>query len=179
MQRKFFWKLALTFLALLVSVLLAVDFLAERALRDNYEADQFQQLKALARAMRLNPLPLTSGSPQTPEEIAELNRWVAANATSGVRITVISSDGRVIADSQSETSTMESHADRPEVKDALEKGEGRSIRSSVSLKEQLLYYAVREYLPGNVPIVLRLALPMQGFPIPCGSSGGICGCGHC
>jgi two-component system, OmpR family, phosphate regulon sensor histidine kinase PhoR len=165
-QRKFFWKLALTFLALLVSVLLAVDFLAERALRDNYEADQFQQLKALARAMRLNPLPLTSGSPQTPEEIAALNRWVAANATSGVRITVISRDGRVIADSQSETSTMESHADRPEVKDALENGEGRSIRSSVSVKEQLLYYAVREYLPGNEPVVVRLALPMQGFRDP-------------
>jgi two-component system, OmpR family, phosphate regulon sensor histidine kinase PhoR len=165
-QRKFFWKLALTFLALLVSVLLAVDFLAERALRDNFEADQFQQLKALARAMRLSPLPLTSGSPQTPEEIAALNRWVAANATSGVRITVISRDGRVIADSQSETSTMESHADRPEVQDALEKGEGRSIRSSVSVKEQLLYYAVREYLPGNAPVVVRLALPMQGFRDP-------------
>jgi len=167
-QRRFFWKLALSFLALLVSVLLAVDFLAERALRENYEADQFQQMKALARAMRLNPLPLTSSSPQTPEEIAALNTWVAANAATGVRVTVISADGRVLADSQSETATMESHADRPEVKDALQKGEGRSVRSSVSVKEQLLYYAVREYLPGGVPVVVRLALPMQGFREPLG-----------
>jgi two-component system, OmpR family, phosphate regulon sensor histidine kinase PhoR len=165
-QRKFFWKLALTFLALLVGVLLAVDFLAENALWDGYESDQFQQLKALARAMRLNPLPLTSSSPQTPEEIAALNTWVAANAANNLRITIISADGRVLADSQSETATMESHADRPEVKDALQNGEGRSERSSVSVKEQLLYYAVREYLPGNVPVIVRLAVPMQGFREP-------------
>src|SRR6516225_5215347 len=104
-QRRFFWKLALSFLALLVSVLLAVDFLAEGALRDNYVADQFQQLKSLAREMRLQPIPLTSASPQTPDEIAALNTWVAANATSGARISVITADGRVLADSQSETST--------------------------------------------------------------------------
>jgi len=165
-QRKFFWKLALSFLALLVSVLLAVDFLAERALRENYEADQFQEMKALARAMRLNPLPLKSNTPQTPEEIAALNTWVAANAATGVRVTVIAGDGRVLADSQSETATMESHADRPEVRDALQKGEGRSIRNSVSIKEQLLYYAVREYLPGDVAVIVRLALPMHGFREP-------------
>jgi two-component system, OmpR family, phosphate regulon sensor histidine kinase PhoR len=165
-QRKFFWKLALSFLALLVSVLLAVDFLAESALRDSYEADQFQQLKALARAIRLNPLPLASSTPQTPEQVAALNTWVAANAATGVRVTVISAEGQVLADSQSETSTMESHAGRPEVKDALQKGEGRSIRNSVSVREQLLYYAVREYLPGNVPVIVRLALPMQGFRDP-------------
>jgi two-component system phosphate regulon sensor histidine kinase PhoR len=165
-QRRFFWKLALSFLALLVSVLLAVDFLAEGALRDNYEADQFQQLKSLAREMRLHPMPLTSASPQTPEEIAALNTWVAANATSGARITIITADGRVLADSQSETSTMESHADRPEVREALESGEGRSTRQSVSLREPLLYYAVRENLPGNIPVIVRLALPMQGFREP-------------
>jgi len=165
-QRRFFWKLALSFLALLVSVLLAVDFLAEGALRDNYEADQFQHLKSLAREMRLQPMPLTSASPQTPDELAALNTWVAANATSGARITIITADGRVLADSQSETSTMESHADRPEVREALESGEGRSTRQSVSLREPLLYYAVRESLPGNIPVVVRLALPMQGFREP-------------
>ena len=163
MQHKLFWKLALTFLALLLSVLLAVDFLAERALRTSYQNDGFQQLKALSRVMRLHPLPLTSATPQTPEEIAALNTWVAANSSSGVRITVISADGRVLADSQSETATMETHAERPEVREALQTGEGRAIRQSVSVRNQLMYYAVRQDLPGNVPVVLRLALPMDGF----------------
>jgi len=162
-QRKLFGKLALTFLALLLSVLLAVDFLAERALRTSYESDGYQQLMSLARLMGLHPIPLTSASPQTPEEIALLNTWVAANASSGVRISVIGTDGRVLADSQSEIATMETHADRPEIRDALASGEGRSTRQSVSVRTQLMYYAVREDLPGGAHVVLRLALPMAGF----------------
>lgn len=163
MQRKLFGKLALTFLALLLSVLLAVDFLAERALRTSYENDSYNQLKSLARVMRLHPPPLNTATPQTPDEIAALNTWVAANGSAGVRVTVISSDGRVLADSQSETATMESHADRPEVQEALQRGEGRSLRQSVSLRITLMYYAVRVYLAGDVPLVLRLSLPMDGF----------------
>lgn len=163
MQRKLFGKLALTFLALLLSVLLAVDFLAERALRASYENDDLQQLKALSRLMRLHPLPLASATPQTPEEIAGLNTWVAANASSGVRITVISAEGRVLADSQSETATMENHAERPEFLEAMRTGEGHSTRDSVSVRRQLMYYAVRQYLPGNVPVILRLALPTEDF----------------
>ena len=161
MQRKLFWKLALTFLALLLSVLLAVDFLAERALRSSYEHDGFQQLSALAKLLRLRPLPLTNVPPQAPEEISALKSWVASAATSGARVSVISAEGQVLADSQSDTSTMESHADRPEVRAALQSGEGRSSRESVSVKRPLLYYAVREQLSGGVPIVVRLALPAE------------------
>jgi two-component system, OmpR family, phosphate regulon sensor histidine kinase PhoR len=162
-QRKFFGRLALTFLALLLSVLLAVDFLAERALRTSYENDGYQELKALARLISLHPLPLTSATPQTPDEVAALNTWVAANASSGVRVSVIAADGRVLADSQSETATMENHAERPEVAAALRSGEGRDARQSASTGTQLLYYAIREDLPGGTPVVLRLALPMTGY----------------
>jgi two-component system, OmpR family, phosphate regulon sensor histidine kinase PhoR len=162
-QRKLFGKLALTFLALLLSVLLAVDFLAERAIRSSYENDGFQQLKALSRVIRLHPLPLSSSAPQSPEEIAALNTWAAANGSSGVRITIITADGKVLADSQSEAASMESHADRPEVRQALQTGEGRATRQSVSLRTEFMYYAVREDLPGGAPVILRLALPMDGF----------------
>ena len=161
MQRKLFWKLALTFLALLLSVLLAVDFLAERALRGSYQNDVFSQLKAIARVLPFEQLHFSSFPPETPEDLAVLNHWVAGAAKSGARITVITADGRVIADSQSETQTMESHADRPEVLEALRSGAGQSTRMSVSLKQPLLYYAERHYLSGSVPVVVRLALPLE------------------
>ncbi|HEX8872331.1 MAG TPA: ATP-binding protein [Candidatus Acidoferrum sp.] len=169
MQRRLFWKLALTFLALLLSVLLAVDFLAERALRGSYESDGYRQLKAITSVLRLKPLPLANAPPQTPEEIAALNNWVASAASSGARVSVIAADGRVLADSQSDISTMENHADRPEVREAMLTGEGHSKRDSVTLRQQLLYYAVREYLPGGAPIVVRLALPVDGIDEPLGS----------
>jgi two-component system, OmpR family, phosphate regulon sensor histidine kinase PhoR len=158
---KFFWKLALTFLALLLSVLLAVDFLAERSLRRSDEARGFQELKALATLIRQQPLPVSVLPPQTPEEGAALATWVKNAAAGGVRVTLISTDGQVLADSESETQTMETHASRPEVLEALQNGEGQSTRYSVTVKRPLLYYAFRENLTGGTPVIVRLALPAQ------------------
>ena len=168
MRRKFFWRLSLTFLALLWSVLLAVDFLAERALRTSYENDSYRELQALSRVVRVQRLPLTSVPPKTPEETAALNQWVADASSSGARVTLIAADGQVLADSESVTDTMENHAGRPEVQAAMQQGEGRSIRTSVSVKRALLYYAFREYLPGGTPVIIRLALPMEGLDEPLG-----------
>jgi two-component system, OmpR family, phosphate regulon sensor histidine kinase PhoR len=162
-RRKFFWRLALTFLALLSGALFAVNFLAERALRASYENDAYRELQSLVRLLRVHPLPITSFPPQSPDEISVLHGWVSNAAKSGARVTIIASDGRVLSDSESETGTMENHAGREEVRDALEKGEGRSIRESVSVKRPLIYYAVREYLPDGSPIVIRLALPLEGI----------------
>ena len=163
MRRKFFWKLAFTFLALLSGALLAVDFLAERALRASYENDTYRELQSLVRLIRVHPLPITSLPAQTPDEISVLHGWVANAAKSGARVTVIASDGRVLADSESETGTMENHGGRDEVQSAFQTGEGRAIRESVSVKRPLIYYAVRESLPDGTPIVLRLALPVEGI----------------
>ena len=163
MRRKFFWKLAFTFLALLSGALLAVDFLAERALRASYENDAYRELQSLVRLIRVHPLPVTSFPPQTPDEISVLHGWVTNAAQSGARVTIIASDGRVLADSESETGTMENHGGRDEVRGAFQTGEGRAIRESVSVKRPLIYYAVRESLPDGTPIVLRLALPVEGI----------------
>jgi len=162
-RRKFFWKLAFTFLALLSGALLAVDFLAERALRASYENNAYHELQSLVRLIHVHPLPVTSFSPQSPDEISVLHGWVTNAAKSGARVTIIASDGRVLADSESETGTMENHGGREEVIGAFQTGEGRAIRDSVSVKRPLIYYAVRESLPDGTPIVLRLALPMGGI----------------
>jgi len=165
-RRKFFWRLALTFLTLLGCVLVAVDFLAEHTLRSNYESDSFHELQSISRVVRQQKLPLSSIPPKTPEEKAALNAWIANAAASGARVTVISVDGTVLADSETESDTMENHATRPEVVDAMRSGEGRSTRTSVSVKRALLYYAFREYLPGDVPVIVRLALPLEGVEEP-------------
>jgi two-component system phosphate regulon sensor histidine kinase PhoR len=156
-----FWKLAFTFLALLLSVLVAVDFFAERALRSDYERTGFDQLIAIAHVAQARPPQLSQIPPQRPEDSAALSAWVEQMAASGVRVTVITGDGPVLADSQSDPQTMENYAGRPEIRDALANGDGRSIRHSVTINRDLLYYAVRQNIPGGLPIVLRFALPVQ------------------
>jgi two-component system, OmpR family, phosphate regulon sensor histidine kinase PhoR len=157
-----FWKFALTFLALQLSVLLAVDFFAERALRRDYERTGFDQLAAIARIAKARPPLLPALSSPSPADLVPLGDWTAQIAASGARVTVIAADGLVLADSQSDTATMENHAGRPEIVDAQAKGEGRSIRHSVTIQRDLLYYAVRQDSgPGRPPVTLRFALPLE------------------
>lgn len=161
MRRNLFWKLALTFLALLVSVLVAVDFFAEQALRRDSELATFTQLATIARFVQTRPPESPSLSSVQPEDLQRLDRWVAEIGSGGARVTVIRADGQVLADSQSDARTMENHADRPEIREALAKGEGRSVRHSVTLRRDFLYYAVRQDVGTGSPIVLRFAIPME------------------
>jgi two-component system phosphate regulon sensor histidine kinase PhoR len=156
-----FWKFAFSFLALLASVLLAVDFFAERALRSDYERTGFEKLASIARIAQARPPQWTPASPGNPEDLAALRQWVARMAASGARVTVVAADGRVLADSQADPETMENHADRPEILEAMAKGEARSVRHSVTLNRDLLYYAVRDKATAGAPIILRFALPPE------------------
>ena len=57
------------------------------------------------------------------------------------RLTWIAPSGEVLFDSQAEESSMENHAQREEVRQALETGEGQSSRYSSTLLEKTIYYA--------------------------------------
>lgn len=66
-----------------------------------------------------------------------------------IRITLIDKSGRVLADSLEDADKMESHADRPEFKEAIANGEGSVIRKSSTVDKSTFYYAV-ELANGNV-----------------------------
>ena len=161
MRLNLFWKLALTFLALLVIALVGVDFSAERALRRDYERTGLEQLRAIARIGQSEAPVLSSFPPTKAEEIAGLQAWVREMQASGVRVTVIAPQGLVLADSQSDPQTMENHATRPEIEDALLRGDGHSTRHSVTINRDLLYYAVRQPTAAGQPVVLRFSLPLE------------------
>jgi two-component system phosphate regulon sensor histidine kinase PhoR len=156
-----FWKLGFAFFALLIAVLLPVDFYAERTLRRDYERAGFEELTAIARIALAHPPQAADLASPAPGKPAPLLDWVAQMAAGGIRVTVITSDGRVLADSQSDPKTMENHAGRPEIQEALAKGVGQSIRHSVTVNRDLLYYAVRQPMAGGPPVVLRFALPLH------------------
>jgi two-component system phosphate regulon sensor histidine kinase PhoR len=160
-RRNLFAKLGLTFVALLISALLAVDYFAERALRRDYERTAYSQLTAVAGIAQARASALPALPPTRPEDAARLNEWVAQMAASGSRVTIIGNDGQVFAESQSDSQTMENHATRPEVREALANGSGRAIRHSVTVNRDLLYYAIRHDVAGGPPIILRFALPIE------------------
>ena len=69
------------------------------------------------------------------------------------RITWLRADGAVLYDTQADAESMENHAQRQEVQQALVTGEGESSRYSATLLQKTVYYAKR--LPDGT--VLRLS----------------------
>lgn len=74
------------------------------------------------------------------------------------RITVISSDGRVIADTDPMV-INENHSDRPEFRQALADEYGIDVRFSESLRQELLYAAKKS---SDGSYILRVAVPYKG-----------------
>jgi two-component system phosphate regulon sensor histidine kinase PhoR len=87
----------------------------------------------------------------------------------GVRITLVSAGGAVLYDTHEDIGSMSNHATRPEVLEALEKGEGESVRKSETLMHNQFYYAklldngnvIRvSKSAGNIWTVIKRALPL-------------------
>lgn len=60
-----------------------------------------------------------------------------------LRVTWIDADGTVLYDEDLDSEKMSNHGDRPEFKEALENGEGQSVRHSETMNMNTYYYALR------------------------------------
>ena len=64
-------------------------------------------------------------------------------SSDNLRITWISSDGTVLYDNDTDVSGLTNHLDRPEIQEALNKGEGESVRRSDTFNLNTYYFALK------------------------------------
>ena len=152
MRARLFWKLGLTYLALLLGVLLAVDFYSARVLRRIYILSADDKLAALSNIAQARPPYLG--------DAAELRGWTEWMARSGARVTVIDNSGRVLADSEGDSESTENNLDQAEIQQAFASGEGQSVRRSATLGRDLVFRAVRYQAANGSPVVIRMGLPL-------------------
>jgi two-component system, OmpR family, phosphate regulon sensor histidine kinase PhoR len=152
-RAKIFWKLGLTYVALLLAVLLAADFYSAGVLQRVYVSAADEKLSSLLQVAQARPPHL--------DDPAALRSWTLWMAQSGARVTVIDSTGRVLDDSAHDPESMENHSKRPEIRQAFASGSGTSVRHSDTLNVDLVYSAVRYQPPSGPPVVLRMALPLS------------------
>jgi two-component system phosphate regulon sensor histidine kinase PhoR len=152
------WKLVLSYLLV---VLVAVGSLG---LYLGHEADR-DYVSALEDGLAAQAALISDelGPALTDPAHTAASRSTAARAakSGGARVTLIAANGTVLADSEHDPATMENHASRPEVRDALTRGRGSSIRHSATLGLDMLYVAVAERRAGVATRVVRVALPLR------------------
>ena len=67
-----------------------------------------------------------------------------ASVQKETRLTLIGQDGQVLYDSEhTDEATLENHKNRPEVRQAVNLGEGQDVRRSDTLEQEMFYYALR------------------------------------
>lgn len=126
MTRKIFQSI----IAVVISVLLLSLALITGVLYNHFETTMLDQLRTTAQFAE-------QGVEQ--EGMAYFDSLHAQNC----RVTWIAADGTVKYDNRSDPKTMENHADRQEVREAMENDSGTSVRRSSTLSEHTMYYAKR------------------------------------
>ncbi len=154
MIRKLWLRFLLVYLAVVILAICVVSLYAHYQLRsyfvDRLEGDLFRTARTLEALLDVRS---TEGS------LDLLCRELKER--SGYRVTLIDADGIVLGDSDRDSSSMENHLYRPEVHDALDKGEGSAIRYSHTLRYPMLYGAILAS-SGPSTYFLRLSLPLEG-----------------
>jgi two-component system, OmpR family, phosphate regulon sensor histidine kinase PhoR len=95
---------------------------------------------------------------ETTASAAGIAKQVAAGTD--IRVTIVATDGRVLADTENDPKTMENHADRPEIAAALKGTAGSDRRTSATEGTQQVYVAVPAVLGGE-RVALRVSQSMS------------------
>jgi len=77
------------------------------------------------------------------------------------RVTVIRNDGKVIGDSDHDSSSMDNHLNRIEIQQAADSGTGTTIRYSDTLQYDALYVAKKIMRGGTETGFVRIAVPLE------------------
>ncbi|MEK7710831.1 MAG: ATP-binding protein [Planctomycetota bacterium] len=156
---RFFWKLFFGNAALLV-IALGISVRLTIAEFDRFHAEELtpylnnhaETIRALVRdrfdtAHRV--------------ELDAIAKQIGSTNPEGVRVTLIAADGTVLGDSQADPAQMESHAGRPEIREALVAGKGESTRWSNTVSRTLKYVAVRIGSAEQPLGVVRVAMTVR------------------
>jgi two-component system phosphate regulon sensor histidine kinase PhoR len=156
---KLFWKLFLWNAALMVAVMAALLWFIVASLDRSASYELTEHLKAHALTVRQ----AIAGEFDIGHAV-ELDRFARTlGAVQGgrLRYTFILADGTVLADSEADAATMESHAGREEVRQALADGSGETTRFSHTLSRDMRYVTVRMGTAEAPSGVVRVAMPVR------------------
>ena len=144
----------MTVLSLLVVTLYASDA-ARRFFRDQTQQVLESRARVLGRDMANGLLPAT------PAKIDAFCKEVGK--LTGARITVIKPDGTVLGDTDSNAATMENHAGRPEIEQALSNPGtiASAVRESPTMGVTTMYAAIAAQDPHGTLLVLRAAMSLS------------------
>ncbi|HEY6307300.1 MAG TPA: ATP-binding protein [Candidatus Angelobacter sp.] len=147
MRNRIFLKTLLAFVAVIGVATLTMDI----SIRNTWEKSQRSDVeRLLVQSAEGFSLRLQNDRQHSLQEMSAEEARITQT-----RVTIIAHDGTVLADSEADPKTMENHAGRPEVAEALAGRNGTATRLSQTVGTEFLYVAV----PSGDKVA-RLAYPL-------------------
>lgn len=157
MKRSLFLKIFSGFLLIIIVLSICFFLFSFNTIKSHSIDTLANDLENLGNPILLLILPFLESKQY--EELNALVKKIGENTER--RITVINADGRVLADSERDSESMDNHRNREEVIKALNGTMGRTIRYSTTVKEQMLYVALPIERNERIEGVLRLSIYLR------------------
>ena len=152
-KRGIFRRIFITYSLILLIAVIITELSITDAVRENHVKDLQHNLAVQANLISKD-IPFKASSP-----LDELCRKL--KETTGARVTIIAPDGKVLGDSETDSTRMENHGHRQEIQQAALDGAGMSVRFSNTLKYDFLYVAIRITGAAGPEGFVRLSMPLK------------------
>lgn len=123
-------RLNIQLISIAILSMLLTMFLILIVYYDLFQQQVMDELKSVARMM------------SSVENLTEYSVQDYHTNFDNLRITLLDENGNVVYDSDVDAQNLDNHAERPEISDAYEIGEGQAIRRSDTLSQNTFYYAI-------------------------------------
>ncbi len=161
MKTKIQWKLMVSYLALVVLIGAVIYSYLDHTLKTHLNAEIRDNLVNEARLVKI-----MAAKDIRVMECDGFSLAQAAGREIKARVSIINGTGVVVGDSElsaKELRTLENHAGRPEIRQALAGDIGTSVRYSSTLGTNMLYVAMPFRTESAGGGVIRLALPLSNL----------------
>ena len=148
-RRSLLWRLGLPTVVVQVVASIVVAWITVSVVEEFNQS----KIESLLSRYTMHLEVLLQSDPKAEDAI--LREW---NSTSpDVRLTLIGGSGRVRWDSDSDSTKMENHGDRPEILGAITSGQAVQTRFSATIGERMTYVARRIEIGGE-PFIIRASM---------------------
>jgi len=156
LRSRFLWKLYAGYALLILLAVTTVGFLLGRRITADTRAETEHSLLMQAHLLRDIARPYLRGADDSHLQ----GRVEALRTFMDTRLTVVRSDGTVLADSDEDPVTMDNHGSRPEILAARVEGSGTATRFSRTIAATMMYVALTVEDDGELMGFVRVSLPL-------------------
>ena len=151
MKKTFLFKVFVAFSILISAVILIISVFCVRTLKKQSLKNAVDELKNIVETIEFVIQDLSQAK-DFEKKLLSIARKTQT------RITILTTEGNVLLDSEKDPKEMQNHSDRPEFQQAMKNEYGTSIRWSPTLEEYMVYYAK---LDKKKNIVIRASFPLS------------------